>query len=82
MKPAPAVEHTDDRDLAREREAPAQSAEELIMHLERDQFVVATSQPVPLAKLGARVRALLWTLRIFVVLVGIMVLYTFVDRLH
>jgi hypothetical protein len=58
------------------------SDEGLIMHLEPDQFVAATSEPVPAAPLGRRARALLWALRIFVVLVSIMVIYTFVDRLH
>jgi cytochrome c-type biogenesis protein CcmH/NrfF len=52
------------------------------MHLERDQFVAATSEPVPLAPLGRRASVLLWGLRVFVVLVSLMVIYTFVDRLH
>ena len=62
--------------------APRAEEEGLIMHLEPDQFVAATAEPVAPAPLGARARALLWALRIFVVLVGIMVIYTFVDRLH
>jgi hypothetical protein len=56
--------------------------EELIMDLERDQFVVETSRPVPPAPLGARAAAALWALRMFVILVGLMVIYTFVDQLH
>jgi hypothetical protein len=56
--------------------------DELIMHLERDQFVAETSRPVPRAPLSARAKAGLWALRVFVVLVGLMVIYTFVEQLH
>ncbi|HEY2398172.1 MAG TPA: hypothetical protein VGH78_04185 [Solirubrobacteraceae bacterium] len=72
------------REEAEERAAaaPPTAEEELILHLEPDQFVAATAEPVALAPLGARAKALLWALRIFVVLVSIMVIYTFVDRLH
>jgi hypothetical protein len=56
--------------------------DELIMHLERDQFVEKTSRPVPRAALSARATAALWALRVFVVLVSLMVLYTFIDQLH
>jgi len=56
--------------------------ERLIEHLERDQTVAETSKPVPPAELSVRVVAGLWALRIFVVLVSLMVIYTFVDQLH
>ena len=56
--------------------------DELIMHLERDQFVAETSRPVPRAALSSRVTAGLWGLRVFVVLVSLMVIYTFVNQLH
>jgi len=56
--------------------------DELIMHLERDQFVAETSRPVPAAALSTRAQAGLWALRVFVVLVGLMVIYTFVDQLQ
>ncbi|HEY5045187.1 MAG TPA: hypothetical protein VII53_04955 [Solirubrobacteraceae bacterium] len=56
--------------------------DELIMNLERDQFVAETSRPVPRAALSARATAGLWLLRVFVVLVSMMVIYTFVDQLH
>ena len=56
--------------------------EELIMHLERDQFVAETSRPVPRAPLSARARAGLWALRVFVVIVSLMVIYTFAEQLH
>jgi hypothetical protein len=69
------------REDAEARETP-EPQEELIMHLERDQFVAATSEPVPPAPLGRRASVLLWGLRVFVVLVSLMVIYTFVDRLH
>ena len=45
--------------------------DELIMHLERDQFVAETSRPVPRARLGVGAAATLWALRVFVVLVSI-----------
>jgi hypothetical protein len=56
--------------------------EELIMHLERDQFVAETSRPVSRAKLSARAITGLWALRIFVVLVSLMVIYTFISQLN
>ena len=56
--------------------------DELIMHLERDQFVVETSRPVPRAALGARATAGLWALRVFVALVSLMVIYTFIAQLR
>jgi hypothetical protein len=56
--------------------------DELIMHLERDQFVAETSRSVPRAELNTRVIAGLWVLRVFVVLVSLMVIYTFIDQLH
>jgi len=56
--------------------------DELIMDLERDQIVAATSRPVPRATLGSRATAGLWALRVFVVLVSLMVIYTFIDQLH
>jgi hypothetical protein len=56
--------------------------DELIMNLERDQFVAETSRPVPRAALSARATAGLWVLRVFVVLVSLMVIYTFIDQLH
>jgi hypothetical protein len=68
------------------REGELQSQErfedELIMHLERDQFVAETSRPVPRAALRARITIGLWALRVFVVLVSLMVIYTFIARLH
>jgi len=56
--------------------------EQLIAHLERDQLVAETFRPVAPARLSRRVRAGLWALRVFVVIVGAMVIYTFIARLH
>jgi hypothetical protein len=56
--------------------------DELVMDLERDQLVAQTSLPVPPAVLSAHARAGLWALRVFVVLVSLMVLYTFAYQLH
>lgn len=58
------------------------SPEALVMYLERDQFVAETSKPVARAALSWRTTAALWALRVFVVLVSLMVLYTFVSQLH
>jgi len=56
--------------------------DELIMHLERDQFVAETARPVAHAVLSRGATAALWALRVFVVLVSLMVIYTFIDQLH
>jgi hypothetical protein len=56
--------------------------DELVMHLQRGQLVAETSRPVPRAALSARAAAGLWVLRVFVVLVTLMVIYTFIDQLH
>jgi hypothetical protein len=56
--------------------------DELIMDLERDQIVAATSRPVPRATLSSRAIVGLWVLRVFVVLISLMVIYTFIDQLH
>jgi hypothetical protein len=55
--------------------------EELVMFLERDQFVGDTSRPVRRMVLSPRMTAALWALRVFVVVVSVMVLYTFVSQL-
>jgi hypothetical protein len=63
--------------------SPQESPEdELIMHLERDQFVAETSRPVPRAALTAPAIAGLWALRVFVIVVSLMVIYTFFAQLH
>jgi hypothetical protein len=56
--------------------------DELVMHLERDQLEAEISRPVQRAALSARAAAGLWTLRVFVVLASLMVIYTFIGQLH
>jgi hypothetical protein len=68
----------DERDL----QAQERFEDELVMHLERDQFVSETSRPVPPAHLSASATAALWALRVFVVLVSLMVIYTFIHQLR
>jgi hypothetical protein len=72
----------DGRSVARREPTDEDREEELIMHLERDQLVAETSRPVPRAALGTSARAGLWALRAFVVIIGAMVIYTFIAQLH
>jgi hypothetical protein len=78
------MDHPHQSSDIREQDLRAQERfeDELIMDLERDQFVAATSRPVPQASLGARATAGLWALRVFVVLVSLMVVYTFIHQLR
>jgi hypothetical protein len=80
----PALEDAPRRSAIEEGDLQSQERyeNELIMHLERDQFVAETSRPVPRAPLGARATAAMWALRVFVVIVSLMVIYTFVQQLH
>ncbi len=50
-------------------------------HLEPEQLSVHIRQPVPRARLSSRVQAGLWVLRVFVVVLSIMVIYTFISQL-
>ncbi len=59
----------------------AQERAELIAYLESDQLVAERSRPVPRARLGRWASAGLWALRIFVIVVSAMVIYTFVAQL-
>jgi hypothetical protein len=77
--------HRGDDAVAAEERDPRRSErpeDELIMHLERDQLVAETSRPLPEAQLSPRARAAAWTLRVFVLVVSAMVIYTFIDQLH
>ncbi len=80
----PIIDATDNGSAIREQDLQAQERfeDELIMDLERDQFVAETSRPVPPALLSARVKAALWALRVFVILVSLMVIYTFFYQLR
>jgi hypothetical protein len=60
----------------------AAAEEELIMHLEPDQFVAETSRAVPRARLRRGAVSALWALRVFAVVVSAMVIYTFIQQLH
>jgi hypothetical protein len=84
IREAPTMNDAHQGSRIRERDLQPQERfeDELIMHLERDQFVAETSRPVPRAALSARATAGLWALRVFVVLVSLMVIYTFIDQLH
>ena len=61
---------------------PQEHGDEPVAHLQRGQFVAETSRPVPRAALSVRAAAGLWALRVFVVLVSLMVIYTFIDKLR
>ncbi len=63
------------------RELADASEEEMVMFLERDQLVSDKSRPVPPARLGRGARLGLWALRVFAVVVGAMVIYTFFATL-
>jgi len=66
----------------REREAPPPAGDELPWsYLEPKQFVGDRSIPLPRVKLGPGAGAALWALRIFVLVVSAMVIYTFVVQL-
>ena len=55
--------------------------QELVMFLERDQLVVDTAQPVQRLALSRSMNTALWALRVFVIVVSAMVIYTFVSQL-
>jgi len=50
-------------------------------YLEPDQLLADRSRPLPRAQLSARATFVLWMLRLVVVVLGVMVLYTFVSQL-
>jgi hypothetical protein len=54
---------------------------ELVMYLEPDQLSAGTAVPLPRARLGSATTAFLWALRFFVLLLGAMVVYTFVSQI-
>jgi hypothetical protein len=61
--------------------AQHQEREELVEFLERDQLVTDKSRPLPRARLSRRAGVALWALRVFVIIVAAMVIYTFVAQL-
>jgi hypothetical protein len=54
---------------------------ELIAYLESDQLVVERARPVGRAALSRRTQVGLWALRVFTIVVGAMVIYTFISQL-
>lgn len=60
---------------------PVSGGPQLVGFLEPDQLTARTSQALPRARLGAVAGAALWALRVFVLLVGVMVVYTFIAQL-
>ena len=50
-------------------------------YLEPDQLVADSKRPVSRAQLSPRAAAALWALRIFVIAIGAMVVYTFFSQL-
>ncbi|HEY1522954.1 MAG TPA: hypothetical protein VGF70_08080 [Solirubrobacteraceae bacterium] len=59
----------------------ANDHEQLIEFLESDQLVTARARPLQRRVLDRRVAIALWSLRVFVIVVGVMVIYTFFARL-
>lgn len=76
MTSTPPTDHSD------QLEPTDPSAEQLIMFLERDQLVRNRAQPVERAHLGHGATVALWGLRIFVLVVSSMVIYTFIAQLN
>jgi hypothetical protein len=68
--------------LERDPRRSQRAQDELIEELERDQFVAETSRPLGRARLGRYAAAMLWTLRVVVLVVGAMVIYVFIDQLR
>jgi hypothetical protein len=55
---------------------------ELVLFLERDQLTSDTAVPLRRAYLTRRLSIALWVLRVFVIAVSAMVVYTFAVSLH
>lgn len=58
-----------------------QEDDELVEFLERDQLVTDKSRPLPRAQLSRWGAVALWALRVFVIIVAAMVIYTFFVQL-
>lgn len=52
-----------------------------VVFLEPGQLTAATRQPVPRAQLGRRATIGLWALRVLVIILSAMVIYTFFSQL-
>jgi hypothetical protein len=67
---------------AETQKSQAQEPEEFVGYLERDQLETETDKHLRRAPLSLRAQAGLWALRIFVLAVSVMVIYTFISQLH
>ena len=54
---------------------------QLIQSLEPDQLVAAVAKPLPRLQLSRTVRIALWAVRIFVLIISVLVVYTFIVQL-
>ena len=54
---------------------------EAAVFLDPGQLTAATRRPVPRARLGRRAAIALWALRVFVIILSAMVIYTFFSHL-
>jgi hypothetical protein len=61
---------------------PHEPDPKLYGYLEPDQLSIDRAIPLPRARVGPKVAVALWALRIFVLIVSAMVIYTFVAQLN
>lgn len=54
---------------------------QLIESLEPDQLVAVVAKPLPRLQLSRPVRIMLWAVRLFVLLISLLVVYTFIVQL-
>ncbi len=54
---------------------------QLIESLEPDQLVAAVAKPLPRLRLSRPIRIALWAIRIFVLIISVLVIYTFTVQL-
>ena len=71
-----------DRTTERSKLAHGHPDHELIHALEPDQTVTAASQPLPRYRLSRAGNLALWLLRMFILLITVTVVYTFVAGLR
>jgi hypothetical protein len=78
------MKHRQDASDIREQDVQPQERleDELAGRLDRERFLAETSRALPRLALSRRATIGLWGLRVFVVLVGLMVIYTFVEQLR
>lgn len=63
------------------RRSHTDTTEEPLVYLEPGQLAADRSRPVPRAQLSTRTRRWLWALRILVLLLSLMVTYTFITQI-